>query len=83
MKFMTEWTDNTSEIAVLQAKDLYFFINSPRRWVLPGISIYDTMQFVPPKVHIICMGLTASMGSFILVGGTITKRLAFSHAWCQ
>nr|YP_010036121.1 ATP-dependent Clp protease proteolytic subunit [Vitis yeshanensis]YP_010130710.1 clp protease proteolytic subunit [Vitis adenoclada]YP_010130796.1 clp protease proteolytic subunit [Vitis hancockii]YP_010130882.1 clp protease proteolytic subunit [Vitis yunnanensis]YP_010130951.1 clp protease proteolytic subunit [Vitis romanetii]YP_010152648.1 ATP-dependent Clp protease proteolytic subunit [Vitis davidii]YP_010392593.1 clp protease proteolytic subunit [Vitis quinquangularis]ASY97623.1 ATP-d len=62
-------------------KDLYFFINSPGGWVLPGIAIYDTMQFVPPEVHTICLGLAASMGSFILVGGTITKRLAFPHAW--
>lgn len=61
-------------------KDLYFFINSPGGWVLPGIAIYDTMQFVPPEVHTICLGLAASMGSFILVGGTITKRLAFPHA---
>nr|YP_010407258.1 clp protease proteolytic subunit [Spiranthes sinensis]QFQ51753.1 clp protease proteolytic subunit [Spiranthes sinensis]URF20148.1 clp protease proteolytic subunit [Spiranthes sinensis] len=61
-------------------KDLYLFINSPGGWVIPGISIYDTMQFVSPDVHTICMGLAASMGSFILVGGEITKRLAFPHA---
>nr|YP_010313866.1 clp protease proteolytic subunit [Rhoicissus digitata]UNA63431.1 clp protease proteolytic subunit [Rhoicissus digitata] len=61
-------------------KDLYFFINSPGGWVLPGIAIYDTMQFVPPEVQTVCLGLAASMGSFILVGGTITKRLAFPHA---
>lgn len=64
-------------------RDLYLFINSPGGWVIPGISIYDTMQFVPPDVHTICMGLAASMGSFILVGGEITKRLAFPHAWRQ
>lgn len=64
-------------------KDLYLFINSPGGWVIPGIAIYDTMQFVPPDVHTICMGLAASMGSFILVGGEITKRLAFPHAWRQ
>ncbi|KAJ4978717.1 hypothetical protein NE237_009497 [Protea cynaroides] len=57
-------------------RDLYLFINSPNRWVIPGIAIYDTMQFVPPDVHKICMGLAASMGSFILVGGEMTKRLA-------
>ncbi|KAJ4974262.1 hypothetical protein NE237_007436 [Protea cynaroides] len=62
-------------------RDLYLFINSPGGWVIPGIAIYDTMQFVPPDVHTICMGLAASMGSFILVGGEITKRLAFPHAW--
>nr|YP_010281468.1 clp protease proteolytic subunit [Circaea repens]UKH50763.1 clp protease proteolytic subunit [Circaea repens] len=61
-------------------KDLYLFINSPGGWVIPGVAIYDTMQFVQPQVHTICMGLAASMGSFILVGGEITKRLAFPHA---
>nr|YP_010172348.1 clp protease proteolytic subunit [Androsace erecta]QSH39914.1 clp protease proteolytic subunit [Androsace erecta] len=60
-------------------KDLYLFINSPGGWVIPGVAIYDTMQFVRPDVHTICMGLAASMGSFILVGGEITKRLAFPH----
>nr|YP_010281384.1 clp protease proteolytic subunit [Circaea glabrescens]UKH50679.1 clp protease proteolytic subunit [Circaea glabrescens] len=64
-------------------KDLYLFINSPGGWVIPGVAIYDTMQFVQPQVHTICMGLAASMGSFILVGGEITKRLAFPHAWRQ
>nr|YP_009734384.1 ATP-dependent Clp protease proteolytic subunit [Cercis canadensis]AHI95892.1 clp protease proteolytic subunit [Cercis canadensis]AWT40579.1 clp protease proteolytic subunit [Cercis chuniana]QIJ98651.1 ATP-dependent Clp protease proteolytic subunit [Cercis canadensis]QWK41461.1 ATP-dependent Clp protease proteolytic subunit [Cercis chinensis] len=61
-------------------KDLYLFINSPGGWVIPGISIYDTMQFVKPDVQTVCMGLAASMGSFILAGGEITKRLAFPHA---
>nr|YP_010214693.1 clp protease proteolytic subunit [Moquiniella rubra]UBN08614.1 clp protease proteolytic subunit [Moquiniella rubra] len=61
-------------------KDFFFFINSPGGWVIPGVAIYDTMQFVRPTVHTICMGLAASMGSFLLVGGAITKRLAFPHA---
>nr|YP_009456086.1 ATP-dependent Clp protease proteolytic subunit [Momordica charantia]AUJ21853.1 ATP-dependent Clp protease proteolytic subunit [Momordica charantia]UDP55828.1 ATP-dependent Clp protease proteolytic subunit [Momordica charantia] len=61
-------------------KDLYLFINSPGGWVIPGVAIYDTMQFVRTNVQTICMGLAASMGSFILVGGEITKRLAFPHA---
>nr|UPH74964.1 clp protease proteolytic subunit [Gentiana cephalantha]UPH75304.1 clp protease proteolytic subunit [Gentiana cephalantha]UPH75474.1 clp protease proteolytic subunit [Gentiana cephalantha]UPH75559.1 clp protease proteolytic subunit [Gentiana cephalantha]UPH75814.1 clp protease proteolytic subunit [Gentiana cephalantha] len=52
-------------------KNLYLFINSPGGWVIPGIAIYDTMQFVRPDVHTICVGLAASMGSFILVGGEI------------
>nr|YP_010558609.1 clp protease proteolytic subunit [Euphorbia biselegans]UED19966.1 clp protease proteolytic subunit [Euphorbia biselegans] len=63
-----------------ETKDLYLFINSPGGWVIPGVAIYDTMQFVRPDVQTICMGLAASMGSFILVGGKITKRLAFPHA---
>ena len=66
-----------------EIKDLYLFINSPGGWVIPGIAIYDTMQFVRPDVQTVCMGLAASMGSFILVGGKITKRLAFPHAWRQ
>jgi ATP-dependent Clp protease protease subunit len=64
-------------------KHLYLFINSPRGWVIPGVAIYDTMQFVRPDVQTICIGLATSMGSFILVGGEITNRLAFSHARCQ
>ncbi|KAF9660681.1 hypothetical protein SADUNF_Sadunf16G0002400 [Salix dunnii] len=56
-----------------EIKDLYLFINSPGGWVIPGIAIYDTMQFVRPDVQTVCMGLAASMGSFILVGGKITK----------
>nr|YP_009645713.1 ATP-dependent Clp protease proteolytic subunit [Syringa tomentella subsp. yunnanensis]YP_009868627.1 ATP-dependent Clp protease proteolytic subunit [Syringa wolfii]QBS54398.1 ATP-dependent Clp protease proteolytic subunit [Syringa tomentella subsp. yunnanensis]QKG63832.1 ATP-dependent Clp protease proteolytic subunit [Syringa wolfii]UNZ12041.1 ATP-dependent Clp protease proteolytic subunit [Syringa villosa] len=61
-------------------KDQYLFINSPGGWAIPGVGIYDTMQFVPPDVHTICLGLAASMGSFILVGGAITKRIALPHA---
>ena len=64
-------------------KDLYLFINSPGGWVIPGIAIYDTMQFVQPDVQTVCMGLAASMGSFLLAGGEITKRLAFPHDWRQ
>nr|YP_009654972.1 ClpP [Rhizophora stylosa]QCI56306.1 ClpP [Rhizophora stylosa]UFR82425.1 ClpP [Rhizophora mucronata] len=63
-----------------ETKDLYLFINSPGGWVIPGVAIYDTMQFVQPDVQTVCMGLAASMGSFLLVGGKITKRLAFPHA---
>ena len=66
-----------------ETKDLYLFINSPGGWVIPGIAIYDTMQFVRPDVQTICMGLAASIASFILVGGEITKRIAFPHAWRQ
>ena len=64
-----------------QTQDLYMFINCPGGWVLPGIAIFDAMQLVLPDIHTICMGIAASMGSLILVGGEITKRLAFPHAW--
>nr|YP_010389101.1 clp protease proteolytic subunit [Cypripedium debile]UPQ44422.1 clp protease proteolytic subunit [Cypripedium debile] len=61
-------------------REQFLFINSPGGWVISGIAIFDAMQFVVPDVHTVCMGLAASMGSFILVGGEITKRLAFPHA---
>nr|YP_009141498.1 clp protease proteolytic subunit [Lathyrus tingitanus]AIL56024.1 clp protease proteolytic subunit [Lathyrus tingitanus] len=61
-------------------KDLYLFINSPGGEVLSGLAIFDTMQFVEAEVHTVCVGLAASMGSLILAGGEITKRLAFPHA---
>ena len=64
-------------------KELYLFVNSPGGWVIPGIAIYDTMQFVRPDIHTICIGLAASMGSFILAGGQLTKRIACPHAWRQ
>ncbi|XVF66773.1 hypothetical protein PTKIN_Ptkin10aG0065200 [Pterospermum kingtungense] len=64
-------------------KDLYLFINSPNGWVIPGVAIYDTMQFVQPDVHTICMGLAALMGSFLLAKGAITKHLVFPHARYQ
>lgn len=62
------------------SRDMYLYINSPGGAVFAGISIYDAMQFVVPDVHTICMGLAASMGSFVLAGGEITKRIALPHA---
>nr|YP_010383802.1 clp protease proteolytic subunit [Sterculia nobilis]UEQ17757.1 clp protease proteolytic subunit [Sterculia nobilis] len=61
-------------------EEMVFLINSPGGWVIPGIALYDAMQLVRPDVHTICIGLAASMGSFLLAGGTITKRIAFPHA---
>nr|YP_010039490.1 ATP-dependent Clp protease proteolytic subunit [Sterculia lanceolata]QOY45816.1 ATP-dependent Clp protease proteolytic subunit [Sterculia lanceolata]QOY45899.1 ATP-dependent Clp protease proteolytic subunit [Sterculia monosperma] len=61
-------------------QEMVFLINSPGGWVIPGIALYDAMQSVRPDVHTICIGLAASMGSFLLAGGTITKRIAFPHA---
>uniref|UniRef100_A0AAT9ZWA6 ATP-dependent Clp protease proteolytic subunit n=2 Tax=Phanera TaxID=509012 RepID=A0AAT9ZWA6_9FABA len=63
-----------------RTKDQYVFINSPGGWVTPGLAIYDTIQFVPADVQTISMGLAASVASFILAGGTPTKRMAFPHA---
>nr|QIB71930.1 ATP-dependent Clp protease proteolytic subunit [Fagonia indica] len=64
-------------------KDLYLFINSPGGEVISGMAIFDTMQFIEAEVQTVCVGLAASMGSLLLVGGEITKRLAFPHAWRQ
>nr|UDZ59555.1 clp protease proteolytic subunit [Echinodorus paniculatus] len=61
-------------------KEQYLFINTPGGWVLPGLAIYDAMHWIQPEVNTVCMGLAASMGSLILVGGVITKRLAYPHA---
>nr|YP_010760460.1 clp protease proteolytic subunit [Cuscuta nevadensis]WEY30404.1 clp protease proteolytic subunit [Cuscuta nevadensis] len=62
-------------------KDIFFFINSPGGGIISGLAIYDSMQVVRPDTQTICVGLAASMACFLLVGGTITKRLAFPHAW--
>nr|QFQ34438.1 clp protease proteolytic subunit [Patrinia scabiosifolia] len=59
--------------------DQYLFINSPGGSIMCGIGIYDMMQSVKPDVHTLALGVVASMASFILVGGTITKRLAYPH----
>nr|WBU94964.1 clp protease proteolytic subunit [Cryptolepis buchananii] len=61
-------------------KEQFMFINSPGGWVIPGVAIYDMMQTIEPDVTTICLGVAASMATFILVGGTITKRIAFPHA---
>jgi ATP-dependent Clp endopeptidase proteolytic subunit ClpP len=63
--------------------DIFLFINSPGGYVIPGVLVFDTMQWVKPIVHTIGMGLAASMGAFILVGGEITQRVALPHAWRQ
>nr|QVX31439.1 clp protease proteolytic subunit [Ombrophytum subterraneum] len=61
-------------------KYIYFFLNSPGGYILPGMSIYDAMHFIKINIKTICYGLAASMGSIILIGGKINKRLAFLHA---
>lgn len=63
--------------------DIFLYINSPGGWALSGMAIYDTMKNVLPDVCTLAMGLAASAASLILVGGTITKRVAFPHAWRQ
>nr|YP_009309017.1 ClpP [Joinvillea ascendens]AOS86760.1 ClpP [Joinvillea ascendens] len=60
--------------------DLFLFINSPGGWIMSGMAIFDTMSTVTPDVYTICIGIAASMASFILLGGEPTKRIAFPHA---
>jgi ATP-dependent Clp protease protease subunit len=61
-------------------KDIQIYINSPGGSVTSGLAIYDTMQQVAPDVVTICYGLAASMGAFLLTGGTKGKRLALPNA---
>lgn len=57
-------------------KDIQLYINSPGGSVYAGLAIYDTMQQIRPSVVTICFGLAASMGAFLLSGGTKGKRMA-------
>lgn len=61
-------------------KDIQIYINSPGGSVTAGLAIYDTMQQVAPDVVTICYGLAASMGAFLLSGGTKGKRMALPSA---
>ena len=61
-------------------KDIQIYINSPGGSVTAGLAIYDTIQQVAPDVVTICYGLAASMGAFLLTGGTKGKRLALPNA---
>ncbi|WP_320675402.1 ATP-dependent Clp endopeptidase proteolytic subunit ClpP [Prochlorococcus sp. MIT 1341] len=61
-------------------KDIQIYINSPGGSVTAGLAIYDTMQQVTPDVVTICYGLAASMGAFLLSGGSKGKRLALPNA---
>ena len=61
-------------------KDIQLYINSPGGSVTAGMAIYDTMQYVKCDVCTYCMGMAASMGAFLLAGGTKGKRLALPNA---
>lgn len=61
-------------------KDIYLYINSPGGSISAGMAIYDTMQFVPNDVATVAMGLSASMGQFLLCAGAPGKRYALPHA---
>jgi ATP-dependent Clp protease protease subunit len=57
-------------------KDIFLYINSPGGMVTAGMAIFDTMKYVKPDVSTICVGLAASMGSFLLASGAKGKRFA-------
>mgnify|MGYP002803020853 FL=1 len=61
-------------------KDINLYINSPGGSVTAGLAIYDTMQYIKCDVSTICIGMAASMGSFLLSGGKKGKRLALTNA---
>ncbi|BAQ65442.1 ATP-dependent Clp endopeptidase proteolytic subunit ClpP [Geminocystis sp. NIES-3709] len=61
-------------------KDIYIYINSPGGSVYAGLAIYDTMQHIQPDVSTICYGIAASMGAFLLSGGTKGKRMGLPNS---
>ena len=61
-------------------KDIYLYLNSPGGIVSSGMAIYDTMQHLRAPINTICMGMAASMGSFLLSAGTPGKRAALPHS---
>jgi ATP-dependent Clp protease protease subunit len=61
-------------------KPVFMYINSPGGLVTAGMAMYDTMQYIRPEVHTICMGQAASMGSLLLAGGAPGKRFALPNS---
>ena len=81
--------DHTANLVVAQMlflesenpdKDISLYINSPGGSVSAGLSIFDTMQFIKPDVSTLCMGIAASMGSFLLMAGAKGKRFALPNS---
>ena len=84
-----EVTDVSANLIVAQllfleaedpGKDLHLYINSPGGSVSAGLAIYDTMRYIKCDVSTICLGMAASMGAFLLAGGTKGKRFALPNA---
>ena len=84
-----EVNDQTANLVVAQLlflesenpdKDISFYINSPGGSVSAGMAIFDTMQFIKPEVSTQCMGMAASMGSFLLMAGAKGKRFALPNS---
>ena len=85
----TEINDQVSDSLVAQllyleaedpSKDIQIYVNSPGGSVTAGLAIYDTMQQISPDIVTICFGVAASMGAFLLSGGTKGKRLALPNS---
>ena len=84
-----EVTDVSASVIVAQllflesedpGKDIHMYINSPGGSVSAGLAIYDTMQYIKCDVSTICIGMAASMGAFLLAGGTKGKRMALPNS---
>ena len=84
-----EVTDVSANLIVAQllflesedpGKDIHMYINSPGGSVSAGLAIYDTMQYIKCDVSTICIGMAASMGAFLLAGGTQGKRMALPNS---
>lgn len=84
-----EVNDVTASLVVAQllflesedtGKDIQLYINSPGGSVTAGMAIFDTMQYIKCDVSTICLGMAASMGAFLLAGGTKGKRLALPNS---
>ena len=84
-----EVTDVSANLIVAQllflesedpGKDIHLYLNSPGGSVSAGLAIYDTMQYIKCDVSTICIGMAASMGAFLLAGGTKGKRMALPNS---
>ena len=84
-----EVNDTTASLVIAQllflesedpSKDISLYINSPGGSVSAGFGIYDTMNYIKCDVSTICVGMAASMGAFLLAGGTKGKRFALPHS---
>ena len=82
-------TDDMTSIATAQLlflsnedseQDIHVYVNSPGGSVSAGLAIYDTMQFIRPKVATYCIGMAASMGSILLMGGAAGKRYVLPNS---
>ena len=82
-------TDDVASVIIAQLlflesenpkKDIFFYINSPGGLVTAGLGVYDTMQYIKPRVSTLCVGQAASMGSLMLAAGATGMRFALPHS---